>query len=100
MRDVTLEPGWIDPSEVSRRYLLLCKVLLSERKAAEDRPMVRQRRVYHVNTVDDDRIYVSPSPECDHGDELVDIRAVADNNHGAVTSIYKLHCHAGCGNKT
>ena len=68
----------------------------------DTRPAMKphERRVYHINTVDDDRIYLSPSPECDHGDELVDIQAVADNNRVAVTSGYKLHCHAGCGNKT
>ena len=35
---------------------------LSERKAAEDRPVVRQCHVYYVKTVDDDRVVMYYHP--------------------------------------
>ena len=56
MRDIGLETGRIDPSEVSRRHLLLYFAWLSERKAAEDCPVVRRHLDYYVKIVDDDRV--------------------------------------------
>ena len=64
--------------------MLLYTAWLSERKTAEDYPIVRQGRVYYVKTVDDIRVITSsPSPECDHSDELADQQAVAGNSCSA-----------------
>ena len=92
--NISLETGRFDPSDVSRRHLLLCIARLSQRKLTEYSSAVRQRNAYYVKTVDDgESSRRITSPRCDRSDELADSRAVS-NKRSAMILIYTLRCHA------